>query len=143
MPSVKKSALVAHSAQAMFDLVNDVDRYHEFLPGCADSRIEQVDGNQVLASMLLAKAGIRQWMTTRNQLNRPGSITMTLHDGPFQSLSGEWRFHAMSEKACQVELQLSFEFTNALVEMAFGRIFKALAGAMVDAFIKRARSIYG
>ena len=66
MPSIQRSALVAHSAQAMFDLVNDVASYPEFLPGCADSKILQSDESQMKASLLVSKAGVKQWFTTMN-----------------------------------------------------------------------------
>ena len=38
MAIVEKSALVPYPAQAMFDLVADVESYKEFLPWCSNSR---------------------------------------------------------------------------------------------------------
>jgi len=67
---------------------------------------------------------------------------MLLVDGPFRKLNGGWRFTALSEEACKVELNLDFEFTNMLVELAFGRIFKELASSMVQAFTQRAKEVY-
>ncbi|MGC6542599.1 ubiquinone-binding protein, partial [Escherichia coli] len=37
---------------------------------------------------------------------------------------------------------LDFEFTNKLIELAFGRIFKELASNMVQAFTVRAKEVY-
>ncbi len=34
MPQISRSMLVRHSALQMYDLVNDVESYKEFLPGC-------------------------------------------------------------------------------------------------------------
>ena len=142
MPSIQRSALVAHSAQAMFDLVNDVASYPEFLPGCADSKILQSDESQMKASLLVSKAGVKQWFTTMNAVEPAFRIDMQLVDGPFKKLSGGWTFSPLSEEACKIELSLDFEFSNRFTEMAFGKIFSGLATSMVNAFTERARSVY-
>jgi ribosome-associated toxin RatA of RatAB toxin-antitoxin module len=90
----------------------------------------------------VAKAGIKQWFTTHNELEPGKRIDMQLVDGPFRYLTGGWTFSALSDEACKIELNLEFEFTNKLVEMAFGKIFNNLAANMVVAFTERARSVY-
>ncbi|WP_414827710.1 type II toxin-antitoxin system RatA family toxin [Alteromonas sp. H39] len=142
MPSIQRSALVAHSAQAMFDLVNDVESYPDFLPGCQDSKVLENTAEEMKASLLVAKAGIKQWFTTHNTLYPASRIDMQLVEGPFKRLTGGWTFSALSEEACKIELNLEFEFSNKLAEMAFGKVFNALAASMVNAFTERARSVY-
>lgn len=142
MPSIQRSALVAHSAEAMFNLVNDVAAYPQFLPGCSDSKILEASQDVMKASLLVAKTGIKQWFTTHNVLEPGKRIDMQLVDGPFRSLNGGWTFSALSEDACKIELNLEFEFSNKLAEMAFGKIFNSLASNMVQAFTERARSVY-
>ena len=142
MPSIQRSALVAHSAQAMFDLVNDVESYPDFLPGCQDSKVLEHTAEEMKASLLVAKAGIKQWFTTHNTLIPASRIDMHLVEGPFKRLTGGWTFSALSEDACKIELNLEFEFSNKLAEMAFGKVFNALAASMVNAFTERARSVY-
>ncbi|MEW9796661.1 type II toxin-antitoxin system RatA family toxin [Alteromonas sp. CYL-A6] len=141
MPSIQRSALVAKSAQAMFDLVNDVESYPDFLPGCADAKVLEHDSNTMKASLLVAKAGIKQWFTTHNQLINGERIDMQLVDGPFKRLSGGWTFSSLSESACKIELNLEFEFSNKLAEMAFGKVFNTLTNNMVAAFTERARRL--
>lgn len=142
MPSIQRSALVAHSARAMFDLVNDVSSYPEFLPGCTDSKVLEQNDSQMKASLLVSKAGVKQWFTTQNTLAPVSRIDMQLVDGPFKKLSGGWTFSPLSDNACKIELSLDFEFSNRLTEMAFGKIFSGLASSMVSAFTERARSVY-
>lgn len=142
MPSIQRSALVAHSAQAMFDLVNDVASYPQFLPGCTDSKVLEQTQESMKASLLVAKAGIKQWFTTHNNCLPGQRIDMQLVDGPFRSLSGGWTFSALSEEACKIELNLEFEFTNKLAEVAFGKVFNSLASSMVAAFTERAKKVY-
>ncbi|MBK0033921.1 type II toxin-antitoxin system RatA family toxin [Erwinia sp. S43] len=142
MSQISRSALVPYSAEQMYRLVNDVSSYPEFLPGCTGSRVLDASNDQMTASVDVSKAGISKTFVTRNTLTDNQSIHMQLVDGPFRKLSGGWRFIALSDEACKVELNLDFEFTNMLVELAFGRVFKELASSMVQAFTQRAKEVY-
>ncbi len=142
MPRITRSALVPYSAEQMFKLVNDVEAYPAFLPGCAGSRVLEASDNSMTASVDVSKAGIRKTFTTRNELVKGEAIKMELVDGPFRKLVGGWHFTSLDVDACKIELNLDFEFTNGLVEMAFGKIFNELAMNMVKAFTQRAREIY-
>jgi ribosome-associated toxin RatA of RatAB toxin-antitoxin module len=94
------------------------------------------------ASLLVAKAGIKQWFTTQNTLVKNRSITLLLLDGPFKSLEGTWQFIPLDASACKIEFDLRFEFDNKLAKMAFGKIFTSLTSNMVNAFTRRAREVY-
>lgn len=143
MAQLERSALVMYSAEQMFALVNDVVAYPQFLPGCVGSRILSQSPQEMVAEVQVAKAGIHQQFTTRNRLTVGREILMELVDGPFRQLQGGWRFTPLDEQACKVELKLDFEFNSRLVEVAFGTIFRELAGAMVKAFCRRAKEVYG
>lgn len=142
MPSVCRSALVAFSAESMFDLVNNVSAYPEFIPGCAQANVLEHDDSNMKASLLIAKAGVKQWFTTVNTLKRGESIHMQLVDGPFSHLQGGWTFISLAEDACKIELNLEFAFSSKLAEMAFGKVFNNIANNMVKAFSDRAKEVY-
>ncbi|MBY6186333.1 SRPBCC family protein [Marinobacter hydrocarbonoclasticus] len=142
MPEINRSALVRFSAPQMYALVNDVAAYPQFLPGCVGSEVHHADDGQMCASVSVRKAGIAQTFTTRNTLVSDSEIAMALESGPFRQLEGVWRFLPLREDACKVELNLSFEFSNALVEKAFGKVFSELAQNMVQAFTERAKEVY-
>jgi ribosome-associated toxin RatA of RatAB toxin-antitoxin module len=125
----------------MYQLVNDVKSYPDFLPGCTGSRVLESGPTQMMAAVDVSKAGISKTFTTRNTLTSNQSILMSLVDGPFKKLIGGWKFIPLSSDACKIEFHLDFEFTNKLIEMAFGRIFKELAN-MVQAFTARAKEVY-
>ncbi|SNY78854.1 type II toxin-antitoxin system RatA family toxin [Enterobacter sp. CC120223-11] len=142
MPQISRTALVPYSAQQMYQLVNDVNAYPDFLPGCTGSRVLEAGPSQMTAAVDVSKAGISKTFTTRNTLTSNQSILMHLVDGPFKKLIGGWKFIPLSQDACKIEFHLDFEFTNKLIEMAFGRIFKELASNMVHAFTLRAKEVY-
>ena len=140
MPQISRTALVPYSAEQMYQLVNDVQSYPQFLPGCTGSRILESTPGQMTAAVDVSKAGISKTFTTRNQLTSNQSILMNLVDGPFKKLFGG--FTPLSQEACRIEFHLDFEFTNKLIELAFGRVFKELAANMVQAFTVRAKEVY-
>ncbi len=142
MKQVSRSALVSFSAKQMYDLVNDVAKYPEFLPGCSGSRVIESTESAMVASVDVSKAGISKTFTTANTLIPDQAIIMNLIDGPFKALSGGWHFTALDEQACKVELKLEFEFSSKMVELAFGKIFSELTNNMVNAFTKRAKQVY-
>jgi ribosome-associated toxin RatA of RatAB toxin-antitoxin module len=143
MTEVSRSALLMYSADEMYRLVNDVHAYPEFLPGCVDAKIVTHVGDTMNASVTVSKAGIKQVFTTENSLSDGREINMNLVDGPFKHLSGGWHFLPLDDQACKVNLDLKFEFSSKLVEIAFGRIFNELVGSMVKSFSERAKIVYG
>ncbi|CAM3023905.1 type II toxin-antitoxin system RatA family toxin [Pseudoalteromonas distincta] len=143
MPQIEKSALVMYSTKEMFDLVNDVEAYSQFLPNCSDSKIISQHDNNMTASLEISKAGIKKWFTTENTFVDEQTVLLRLVDGPFKMLKGRWHFQALDTKACKVQLELEFEFSSKLVELAFGKIFNDVAKNMVSAFTQRAKQVYG
>lgn len=143
MTRVERSALVLHTAEQMFDLINDVRAYPQYLPWCAATEVISDEESELVATLKLAKAGLSYSFTTRNRLERPKRMTIELVKGPFSSLSGVWTFTPLSEEACKVHLDLSFAFTGKLTGIAMGKVFNQVATTLVDAFVTRADQIYG
>ncbi|PJG86291.1 type II toxin-antitoxin system RatA family toxin [Conservatibacter flavescens] len=142
MPQINQSALVPYSAKQMYQLVNDYERYPEFLPGCIASRTLQQNEYEMVGELTIRKAGIRQTFATQNTLSPAQSIEMKLVKGPFRFLQGRWDFEELDEKSCKISLQLEFEFTNPIIQFAFGKIFTELTAKMIEAFKKRAKEVY-
>ncbi len=142
MPRVEKSALVPYSAQRMFDLVADVESYQDFLPWCSNSRLVSAGEREMCGWIEVSRLGITQDFSTCNELYPPGRMTLTLNEGPFKQLNGEWRFIALREDACKVTLTMEFEFSGRLINAAFGKVFNQVANSLVESFVKRAREVY-
>ena len=68
MPAVQRSALVMHSAATMFNLVNDVHAYPEFVPDCRSSKVIESTPEHMVAALEVAKGGICKWFTTKNTI---------------------------------------------------------------------------
>ncbi|WP_419831883.1 type II toxin-antitoxin system RatA family toxin [Endozoicomonas atrinae] len=143
MPRISRSALVMYSAEQMYDLVSDIESYAEFLPGCAGGRIDRQEGEQLEATLEVAKAGLRHSFSTRNKMIPGKSIEMQLLEGPFKHLYGVWTFQPLGDDGSKVSLELEFEMSNKLTQATLGGLIGQMMNAMVDAFGKRAKQIYG
>ena len=140
---IRKSALLFFSAEQMFDLVNDVTAYPQFIDHCVDAQIIDQAETMMTAKLRLAKAGIEVAFTTQNNLARPSKITLNLLDGPFTSFNGCWQFTHLREGACKVSLYIEFTVDNAVTSKIAGSLFESISHSLVDAFCKRAKLVYG
>lgn len=142
MTIVQKSALVKYSAQQMFDLVNDIESYPQFLPWCSGSRIIKRVDNIVEAELQISKGGFKKAFSTRNSIDVGGKISVSLLDGPFSYLEGVWNFMPLREDASKISLDLEFEMSGKLASLAFGAVFNQICNTMVSSFTHRAKEIY-
>ena len=142
MKRIARSALVEHSADHLYRLVEDIEAYPKFLPWCLAVHVSRTAG-QTRASMTVGMAGLSQSFTTENR-NVPGkSIDMRLVEGPFRSFSAAWRFSALDASACKIEYSMEYEFASAALAAVLEPLFGRIADTMVDAFTRRADEIYG
>ena len=135
--------MLNYSAQQMYDVVNDVAAYPQFLPWCGGVQVLQQTEQDLKASILIEKLGIRQAFSTHNHMLPAERIEMRLIDGPFSHLQGEWHFKALDAQACKVGFEIEFEVSSGLLNMALSAVFEQIANTMVDSFIARAKTLYG
>jgi len=140
---ISKSAIVPYSPQQMFALVNAINDYPQFLNWCSGASILNQYEEQITASVEINKGGLRQTFITKNTLHAFDLIEMELLDGPFKTLSGQWRFEALGENAAKVGLELQFSFKSRLMDIALSPIFTQIANSQLDAFVARAKQVYG
>lgn len=146
MHHVHRSALVPYSSEQMFNLVNQIEHYSEFIPHCSKTEIHERSEKKIRASIYLKKGPFSQSFTTKNILNFPHTIQLNLINGPFSNFEGSWEFENLGDlnnTACKVSLRLNFKIQNSLLNRLFASLFEHLANQMLDAFCQRAEKIYG
>ena len=143
MATIERTALVEYSAEQMFDLVNDIEQYPKFLPGCKSARVIRQSETELLGELYLVKAGISRRFITRNRLKRPASVIMRLEQGDFSRFAASWRFESLAANACKVSFDMEFEFKSGLLDYAAEKLFGNLADSQVDAMVARAGQVYG
>ena len=143
MRHVNRSALVPHSAQQMFMLVDDVESYPEFLPWCNKTEIHERSDSNVVATLELHKGGASSEFTTRNERTPGAAIDISLMGGPFRHLAGGWTFKDIGDKGSKVVLKLDFEFESMFIDIVFGSFFEDTCNSLLDAFTHRAEQVFG
>ncbi len=143
MSTFNKQVTVPYTAEQMYDLVNDVNAYSEFIPLCIASEIHEEQDHRLRATIKIAKGKIGFQFTTVNTMEKGRSIAMSLEHGPFKSLKGAWRFTPLGENECIISLHFDFDFSNKLLGVALGGLFKQLCDSMVESFRKQAAIRYG
>ena len=142
MKTIEKSVLIWFSAQEMFNLVVDVDSYPAFLPWCDKTEILEQTPDAMTARIGIAFGGLHKSFTTRNTHVAGRQVHLSLVDGPFKHLHGEWNFVPLGEeRACRIELKLSYSF-DSMFGALVGPVFDRIAATLVDAFVKRAETVY-
>jgi ribosome-associated toxin RatA of RatAB toxin-antitoxin module len=143
MRQVDRTALVPYTPEQMFALVADIERYPQFVPSVVSAKVLQQDERGIIGQLEMERSGVRERFTTRNVLEPPARMSLALVDGPFRLLDGLWTFDALGDKGAKIRLTIRFEFANPLTAMLLSRTFEKSCIEMVDAFVARARAVYG
>ena len=149
MKHVKKSVLLWYSAAEMYTLVTAIQDYPQFLPWCERAEVLEQHPNGMTAKLHMTLGGLRHAFTTRNVHVLNESVVVELVDGPFSRLDGRWKFMALTKaaaaesRACRVEFDLRYAFSNAAFEAVLSPVFDRVANTLVDSFVKRAEAVYG
>jgi coenzyme Q-binding protein COQ10 len=148
MPKFQDTTPVPHSAQQMFGLVADIERYPEFLPMCEALRIkdrrERGEMTMLIADMTVGYKMVRETFTTQVLL-KPSefAIDVSYVDGPFRYLDNKWNFEDRPEGGSDVRFFIDYEFKSRTLGLLMGAMFDKAFHMFSQAFQKRALEIYG
>ncbi len=138
---VERTEVVSFSCGQMFDLVNDIETYPDYMDGCQSATILSRGDDWIEAKLTLGLGSFVQSFSTRNQLAPPHEMTMKLVGGPFSQLEGAWTFLEESD-GCKVTLALTFDLKNPLIGYAAGKMLEQMAESQVKSLCRRAQQIY-
>ncbi|KLI63844.1 type II toxin-antitoxin system RatA family toxin [Aurantiacibacter marinus] len=143
MPSIRETRRLPYSAEQMFDLVADVDRYPEFLPWVVATRVRDDSETEMTADMLVGFKALREKFTSKVVKQRPSSINVHYIDGPLRDLDNNWTFRDVEDGGCEIDFCVDFAFKNLMFETLAGQYIDRAFRKMVAAFETRAGELYG
>lgn len=143
MPTVRKSVIVARPARVLFDLVDDCERYPDFLPWCSDAHVHERTPEMTRATLGIDYHGLRSSITTLNRRRAPEAIDLEFVEGPFDTFRGHWRFVPLGGDGCRVEFALDYALASGAVEALVGPMFGHIIETLVDRFVERAEGAAG
>jgi coenzyme Q-binding protein COQ10 len=140
-----ESRIVPYTADLMYAVVAEVEKYPQFLPWCLALRVlsreREEDRDALHAEMLVGFGALRERYTSRVVLGSAArTVDVTQADGPFRRLETHWRF-TPQDGGCRADFSIAFAFKNPLLEAVAGRAFEQALLKMTDAFETRAKSL--
>ncbi len=142
MPTHAETKIVPYRPDQLFDLVADVGSYPKFLPWCVGSRARTTSPTELVTDLTIGFGPFRETFTNRVELDRPRRVSVRYENGPFRYLKNQWTF-TPDPRGCRVDFFVDFEFKSRVLQAAIGVVFNEAVRRMVNAFIKRARDVYG
>jgi len=142
MPTHAERQIVPYTPEQLFDLVADVGSYPKFLPWCVAARVRSRTDTQLLADLTIGFGPFRESFSSRVTLDRPHRVVVKYENGPFRYLNNQWDFSSKGTGA-EVAFFVDFEFRSRILQAAIGVVFNEAVRRMVNAFLKRARDVYG
>lgn len=140
MREIQHSAIIAQPPGRVFEVINDIESYPEFLPWCTHAKVLSRSEREIVATIGVRKGPLHGEFTTRNELEPDRRIAMQLVSGPFRTLEGEWLLSPIGQNGCRAELHMRFAFKNTLSALLFEQKFGETMASLVDAFVTRART---
>ena len=141
MTHIHRSVLLMHTPRQLFALVDDVERYTEFVPGVIAALVHERTAGSLLATLKLKRAGISIEFTTRNTRTPDSAMRMELVQGPFKVFRAEWRFAALGDAGAKVEFDADVEVSGVL-RGPVALIVESASNKLMEAFRKRAAALY-
>lgn len=142
MTDISRSALLPYPVPQVYELINDISAYPQYMDGCVGSEVLTRRPDLMEARLDLARAGLQYSFTTRNRLSPPHSVAMELVEGPFDEFNGQWVLKSLGDAACKVSLELQFSLQGKVLGKAVKSMFNPMADNLVNALVRRAHQLY-
>ncbi len=139
--SHRENRVVAVSAERMFELVADVERYPEFLPLMRKATIVRRHATAYETEQVLALGLLSYRFLTRTELNPPDSIVVTSSDRNFRRFDIRWSFAPTPEGFCRTDFALDCEVRSLWLKPLGDALTIQMASMMINAFVARARKL--
>jgi ribosome-associated toxin RatA of RatAB toxin-antitoxin module len=143
MATVRKSVIVAHSCETMFDLVDRVEDYPLFLPWCRSVEVIERGPEVTAARLAIDYRGLATRIATRNAKERPSWMELAFVEGPFESFTGHWSFVPLGQDGCRVEFSLDYELARGAIAGILSPVLGQIMETLVERFVQRAEAARG
>ena len=138
MKRIYKQEDINIDISTIFNLINDVENYPNYLPWCTSTKVDRKSESLLIGEIFISKSFIKWNFSTKNKIEKNKSIRLELVDGPFDSLDGQWLFSTIDEHNTKVSLEISYKFKSSIIELSIEPIFTSIMNSILESFIQEA-----
>ena len=138
MKNIHKEEDINIDIETIFNLINDVKSYPNYLPWCTKSEVMEESTDIIIGKIFISKSFINWNFSTKNTIKKNESISLELVDGPFESLTGKWLFSSINQFNTRVSLDIDYEFKSSIIELSIEPIFTSIMNSILKSFIQEA-----
>tara|TARA_B100000900_G_scaffold353125_1_gene321087 strand:- start:479 stop:916 length:438 start_codon:yes stop_codon:yes gene_type:complete len=138
MKKIHKEEDINIELTKIFNLINNIDKYPDYLPWCVKTEVEHESKNIINGKIFISKSFIKWSFSTKNTIEKNKSINLSLIDGPFEELNGKWSFIPIDKNNTKVSLDINYKFKNSLIELSIEPIFTSIMNSILQSFISQA-----
>ena len=138
MKKIHKEEDINIEVTKIFHLINNIEKYPDFLPWCVKTEVEHKSKNTINGKIFISKSFIKWNFSTKNIIENNKSINLSLIDGPFEELNGKWSFIPIDKNNTKVSLDINYKFKNSLIEISIEPIFTSIMNSILQSFISQA-----
>jgi coenzyme Q-binding protein COQ10 len=131
-----------YSNKQMFDLISDVEKYPEFLPWCKSTNIYNKSNDIFYSDMEIGFKLIKETFTSKVTLAELNKVSSEAVSGPFKKMNNIWEIEYITDKECELNLTIEFEFKSFILQNIIGKLFEKASKKMITAFEERAKQLY-
>lgn len=147
MATVYQRLKVPYSADQMFELVVDIERYPQFVPGWRAVRITNRKGDRrqgwLHVDQVISDKGIRFRFDTDARYTRPTYLRISANGRPFQYFVLRWQFRPLADGGCEVIAHARYRLRNVPLRHLAEKYFRQTFNTVVSSFANRAKKLYG
>ena len=138
MKSIHKEEDINIDIETIFNLINDIESYPNYLPWCTKSEVREESANTMIGKIFISKSFINWNFSTKNTIKKNESISLELVDGPFQNLTGKWLFSSIDQFNTRVSLDIDYKFKSSIIELSIEPIFSSIMNSILKSFVQEA-----
>ena len=138
MKKIYKEEDINIDIETIFNLINDIESYPNYLPWCTDTEVKKESENIIIGKIYISKSFIKWSFSTKNTILKNSSISLEFVDGPFENLDGKWLFTSLDNHNTKVSLEINYKFKSSLIELSIEPIFTSIMNSILKSFIQQA-----
>ena len=140
MKRIYKQEDINIDISTIFNLINDVENYPNYLPWCTSTKVDRKSESLLIGEIFISKSFIKWNFSTKNKIEKNKSIRLELVDGPFDSLDGQWLFSTIDEHNTKVSLEISYKFKSSIIELSIEPIFTSIMNSILESRLRKYRN---